>query len=761
MKKYIISFLFIFGLLNFTNLSAQNSKLNINIIPQPKSINQQEGYFEINKQTEIYFNKGAETVARYLKVILEPASGYDFKLEELDNNLKNYIKNNSIILKLSDSHPGLGNEGYTFTSTTNNIIIEANSLNGLFYGIQTLRQLLPVEIESKEKINSVIWNVPNVEIIDKPEFSWRGLNLDCCRHFMSKDFVKRYIDLLAYHKMNVLHWHLTEDQAWRIEIKKYPELTSKGAFRTYDNDSVYGGFYTQDDIKEVIDYAASRFINVVPEIEMPGHSTAAISCYPEISCTGGPFEVGTLWGIYHDVYCAGNEKTFQFLQDVIDEVVELFPSKYIHIGGDEVPKNRWEKCPKCQARIKSENLKDEHELQSYFIKRMEKYINSKGKQIIGWDEILEGGLPPEATVQSWRGVKGAVHAAKQGHNVIVSPTSNCYFDYPVDITDLQKVYSFDPVPSELNAEDRKHVLGSEANMWTEYAPQQLVDDRLFPRLLALSEVVWTYPTERNYEEFKQRVQNHYDRLDILNVNYGLETKPIEINKEYDSLNNNFIVKIKQLQNNLTLNIKSDKINHTILKNDSTNYLKVNDSDDLELYFTRDDKSVGKIYKEGFTFNKATRKPVNLTYPFNEKYSAGGVKALTDGFRGSDSFRGGDKSWQGYQGTDFEATLDLGEITDIKKIAIGFFQASSSMVVFPEYVNFYTSTDGKNFILEKNIFNQSSLKNPDWVQKDFTVDLNNVKARYIKIFAKNLDELPKWHPAYGGKPWLMIDEIIVD
>lgn len=757
MKAFFISFLLFFSFLNFVELPAQSSEQTINIIPKPKTIIQKDGYFEINKQTKILFEKGTEDVARYLKDIIEPALGYDIGLEELNNS----PKNNSIILKLSNSHSDLGNEGYTLTATPDDVIIEANELNGLFYGIQTLRQLLPVEIESKSKVESIRWKVPIVEINDKPEFVWRGLNLDCCRHFMSKDFIKRYIDLLAYHKMNVLHWHLTEDQAWRIEIKKYPELTIKGAWRTYDDGSVYGGFYSQDDIKEIVKYAASRFVTVVPEIEMPGHSTAAISCYPEISCTGGPFEVGTLWGIYYDVYCAGNEKTFQFLQDVIDEVVELFPSKYIHIGGDEVPKNRWENCPKCQARIKSENLKDEHELQSYFVKRMEKFINSKGKQIIGWDEILEGGLAPEATVQSWRGVKGAIDAAKQGHDVIVSPTSNCYFDYPVDVTDLQKVYSFDPVPPELNTEERKHVLGSEGNMWTEYAPQPLVDDRLFPRLLALAEVVWTYPAERNYEEFRQRVQKHYDRLNVLNINYGLETKPIEIKKEYDSLNNDFNVKIWQLQNDLTLNLKGDKINHTILKDDSAYYFKVSDSDNLELSFTRDGKSVGKTYKEGFTFNKATRKPVNLTYPFSEKYSAGGVEALTDGLRGSDSFRGGDKSWQGYQGTDFEAVVNLEKIQIINKISCGFFQASSSWVVFPEYIEFYTSEDGIEFNKVGRIDLVSSLKNPDWVQKDFSTNLSNVKAKYVKIFAKNLDELPKWHPAFGGKPWLMIDEIIVE
>ena len=452
MKTFFTYLLVILSFLNFGETSAQKSVEKIDIIPYPASLIQYEGYFTINESTKIIFDESTESVVNYLRDILQPSTGYEFNLEQLNDEQED----NAIVLKLSNSNPELGSEGYVFESTEKNLVIEANELNGLFYGIQTLRQLLPVEIESKNKVQSVDWKIPCVEIKDKPQFVWRGLNLDCCRHFMSKDFVKRYIDLLAYHKMNVLHWHLTEDQAWRIEIKKYPELTNKGAWRKYDDGSVYGGYYSQEDIKEVVKYAASRFVTVVPEIEMPGHSTAAISCYPEISCTGGPFNVGTLWGIYYDVYCAGNEKTFQFLEDVISEVVELFPGKYIHIGGDEVPKERWENCPKCHARIKSENLKDEHELQSYFVKRMEKFINSKGKQIIGWDEILEGGLAPEATVQSWRGLKGAIDAAKQGHDVIVSPTTNCYFDYPVDVTDLQKVYLFDPVPQELTVEERKH-----------------------------------------------------------------------------------------------------------------------------------------------------------------------------------------------------------------------------------------------------------------------------------------------------------------
>jgi hexosaminidase len=751
----ILSILF----LTTTTVIAQEMNTNINIIPKPKSIVINDGTFKITSITKLFYKKEAKQIAEYLNQILKLSTGFDLMLNEWDGT----INENSIILSLANKESNFGKEGYTLVVNKTNVLIEASELNGLFYGIQTLRQLLPIEIESKSKVENVEWKIPCVVVLDEPEFIWRGLNLDCCRHFMTKEFVKRYIDLLAYHKFNTLHWHLTEDQAWRIEIKKYPELTTKGAYRTYDDGSVYGGFYTQEDIKEVVAYAQSRFINVVPEIEMPGHSTAAISCYSDISCTGGPFEVGTFWGIYYDIYCAGNEKTFQFLENVISEVVDLFPGKYIHIGGDEAPKNRWKECSKCQQRIKDENLKDEHELQSYFVKRMEKFINSKGKQIVGWDEILEGGLAPEATVQSWRGVKGAIDAAKQGHDVIVSPTSHCYFDYPVDVTDMQKVYLFDPIPAELTEDEKKHVLGSEGNMWSEYAPQELIDDRLFPRMLALSEVVWTYPAERDFESFRQRVQKHYDRLDVLGVSYGLETKPFAIEKLYNEKTNTFDLQITQIQKDLNLYVFSKqrgamKVNP--LGAERFN-IQVPQTEEFEFSFARSKNNVGKIFKHNFTFNKATRKVVSLIYPYSEKYSAGGVNALTDGMRGSDTFRGGDKSWQGYQGTDFEAVIDLGESTDVNKISIGFFQASSSWVVFPEYVEFYISEDVINFKEANKIINESSIRNPDWVQKDFTASLENVKARYVKIFAKNLAELPSFHPEAGGKPWLMIDEIIVE
>lgn len=413
------------------------------------------------------------------------------------------------VIRLIGGEKALGAEGYRLEVMPTNCTIAAATPAGAFYGVQTLLQLVadgPV--------------LPALRIEDRPRFPWRGLLLDCCRHFLSKEFVLRYIDLLAYHKMNRLHWHLTEDQGWRLAIRKYPRLTEIGSWRQHDDGSRYGGFYTQDDVREVVAYAASRHVTVVPEIEMPGHAVAALAAYPELSCTGGPFEVQTEWGIHADVFCAGNDQTFAFLEDVLTEVMELFPGEYIHIGGDECPKERWRSCPKCLARVRTEGLRDEHELQGYFIKRVERFLTANGRKLIGWDEILQGGLPPSATVQSWRNFKGAISAATSGHDAIISPTSHAYFDHGVAQIDLRRVYSFEPVPDTLTAQESKHILGGECNMWTEYAPQETIDAKVFPRLLAMAECLWTETQRKNYDEFQKRARNHCNRLEEMGLICG-------------------------------------------------------------------------------------------------------------------------------------------------------------------------------------------------------------------------------------------------
>jgi len=536
----------IIGLLLVTGSTAISKAAETNkisVIPKPMEIKPACGQFTLKYKTAIYAESGSadvKAIANYLAEQLRPATG--FSMVVLDDS-KGSAATDSILLTTKDADKDLGEEGYELVVTKNNVILRAPQSAGLFYGVQTIRQLLPPLIENRKKIKDACWTIPCVQIKDKPRFGWRGSLLDCSRQFMSADFLKRYIDLLAYHKMNRFHWHITDDPGWRIEIKKYPKLTEIGAWRNTGagplrpaedppvTDEIYGGYYTQQDIKDIVAYAKSRFVTVVPEIEMPGHSSSALAAYPELSCTGGPFKVQNTMGISKDVYCPGNEKTFEFLEDVLSEVVELFPSLYIHIGGDECPKDRWKQCPKCQARIKAEGLKDEHELQSYFIKRIEKILLAKGRRLIGWDEILEGGLAPQATVQSWRGMQGAIAAATSGHDTVVSPTTHCYFDYPytkkeaasfpgwMGILPTEKVYSFEPVPEALTAEQQRHILGGEGNIWTEFAPQEEVDSRAYPRLTALAEVLWSPKESRNWTDFSSRIKAHYKRLDILGVDY--------------------------------------------------------------------------------------------------------------------------------------------------------------------------------------------------------------------------------------------------
>ena len=562
----LLAFLFIVG--------CGKTSSDVSIIPEPYELKINSGQFKINNNTTIIVdseNQKVKEVANYFVEQLNNASGYSIKITIFSdsNNQKNTI---TFTDKNLDSL--LGEECYTLKSDEDKIVLTGTP-HGLFYGVQTLFQLLPKEIFSKDISVNFSWSIPSVEIKDVPRFKWRGMHLDVCRHMFPISFIKKYIDYIAMHKLNTFHWHLTDDQGWRIEIKKYPRLTEIGAWRNgtqiaktnKSDDKRYGGFYTQDEIREIVKYANNQFVTVVPEIEMPGHSVAALTSYPKLSCTGGPFEVRTLWGIDDDIFCAGNEETFTFLENVLTEVLELFPSKYIHIGGDEAPKTRWEKCAKCQRRITKEGLKDEHELQSYFITRIEKFLNSKGRQIIGWDEILEGGLAPNAAVMSWRGIEGGISAAKQKHNVVMSPTDYCYFDYyegkpenePLAIggfLPLEKVYSYEPIPAELNADEQKHIMGVQANQWTEYiATPELAEYMTLPRLCALAEVAWSPKEKRNLENFLDRMSVHYGRMYELGINFrwpGLEGL---------NLNNAFIneatVQIKSKQKNMEIRYTTD------------------------------------------------------------------------------------------------------------------------------------------------------------------------------------------------------------
>lgn len=494
----------------------------IAIIPAPVKLTPLEGEFQLTHKTVVHAGFGTIPEARYMARELSRAAGHTFEVVEDGSP----AAESAVVLRIDHARADLGPEGYRLEVTGNRITIVAAKPAGLFRATQTVRQLLPPEgLVGPEDMPSI----PCVSIEDYPRFGWRGHLFDVCRHFFTVDEVKRAIDLIAFHKLNTFHWHLTEDQGWRIEIKRYPKLTQVGAWRTEMDDTRSGGFYTQDEVREVVEFAAERHINVVPEIELPGHSMAALASYPELGCTGGPYEVKNDWGVYKDVYCAGHEQTFEFLQNVLDEVLALFPSRYIHIGGDECPKERWAKCPRCQERIRAEGLKDEHELQSYFIRRFEKHLAERGRRLIGWDEILEGGLAPGAIVQSWRGTKGGIQAASAGHDVIMSPSTHCYLDYSYAATPLEKAYEYEPIPGKLASDKAHHVLGIEGNLWSEWVPDMLTyEQQVYPRLVALAEAAWSPAGSRDWADFEKRMKEHQKRLNALDVHCG---KPEAIHTE--------------------------------------------------------------------------------------------------------------------------------------------------------------------------------------------------------------------------------------
>jgi hexosaminidase len=500
----------------------------LGIIPAPVSVEMHRGSFTLNQSTTL-IAKGEEAqhVAHMLNAFL--SDQYGFSLREADQA----PSANSIQLSIDTQNTPA--EGYHLEISKTGIEIRGADGPGLFHGLQSLLQLLPVEKQSA-------YSLPAASIYDYPRFSYRGMHLDCGRHFFPVSFIKEYLDMMARYKYNTFHWHLTEDQGWRIEIKKYPRLTSIGSQRkqtvighnTPDYDGKpYGGYYTQEEIREVVKYAADRFITVVPEIEMPGHALAALTAYPLLGCTNGPYEVGTKWGVFKDVFCPGKESTFQFLENVLTEVMELFPSHYIHIGGDECPKDSWKTCPYCQKRIKDLGLHNEEELQSYVITRIEKFLNAHGREIIGWDEILEGGLAPNATVMSWRGEKGGIAAAQQKHEVIMTPGQWCYFDHaqshdphePLNIggyLPLSKVYSYDPVPEELNAAEKKYIIGVQANLWSEYIPTvQQAEYMIMPRMMAMAEVAWTPLKQKNYASFNARLPRQLQYLDGQGIHFRI------------------------------------------------------------------------------------------------------------------------------------------------------------------------------------------------------------------------------------------------
>ncbi len=508
----------------------------LTLFPQPARLERGGEPYTLTEAARIITQDRAlgETLASYLR----PATGFALPVQAADSGAANASAN---VILLEKAAAAASPEAYSLAASGTSLRLRAAHRRGFLHGIQTIRQLLPRQILSREALPGQAWRMPGLEVDDAPAFGWRGLHLDVGRHFSPLDFIKRFIDLLAFYKFNTFHWHLTEDQGWRIEIQKYPRLTEVGGYRAetvigqntdeYDG-KPYGGFYTQDEIREAIAYAEARGITIVPEIELPGHAVAALAAYPQLGCRGEGYQVRRKWGIAKDIFCAGKDEVFAFLEDVLDEVLALFPSEYIHIGGDEAPKARWEVCPACQARIQAEGLADEHELQSWFIRRIEAWLNARGRKLLGWDEILEGGLAPNATVMSWRGSDGGIAAANAGHDVVMTPNTYCYLDYyqsleaasePLAIPaflPLRQVWDYVVIPEQIAEEKRRHILGGQGNIWTEYMPNsEHVEYMMFPRAIAIADVLWHHPQERDYAALVERLRRHLPSLDVLGVNY--------------------------------------------------------------------------------------------------------------------------------------------------------------------------------------------------------------------------------------------------
>ena len=680
-----------------------------------------------------------------------------------------------LTLDLSDDNA----EAYKLIVNDKRVCISGASEAGVFYGIQTLRKSLPVA----QDINV---NLSAVEIYDKPRFAYRGAMLDVARHFYTVDEVKTFIDMLALHNINRFHWHLTDDQGWRIEIKKYPKLMSVASERKetvvgrwysgiYDG-KPYGGYYTQDELRDVIDYAAKRHITIIPEVDLPGHMQAALTAYPELGCTGGPYEVRTIWGVSQDVLCVGNDFTLQFVKDVLSEVADIFPSEYIHIGGDECPKVRWEKCPKCQERIKSLGLKSdakhtkEQRLQSYMIQEAAKYLKEKGKRIIGWTEILEGGLVPDATLMSWIGESGGIEAAHQHHDVIMTPNTYLYFDYyqskkvedePLAIggyLPIEKTYNYEPMPKELTKEEQQYIKGVQANLWTEYIPVfSQVQYMVLPRLGAAAEVQWTDPSKKDYKDFLRRVPHLVAVYDCYGWNCATHVYDVNVDMKADTVNHVLNVQLSTMAD--------DPIYYTLDGQDPTEkslkYTKpftIDQSVVLKTMAVHPDRT-SKISVDTIRFNKATLKPVVLLQPNESRFSPDGPVVLVDGRNGNHSFDTG--AWLAVAGNDLEAVINMQAETILSSASVHVYVRKDAWLFDVRGFSVSVSSDNKNYKeVASQEYKQMQESDSDGII-EHELSFDPCKATYVKIKVISEKSMPDWHWDAGKAPFLLVDEIILN
>jgi len=757
-------------------LSVTSALAQVNIIPKPQSVSLQRGTCIINKKLNVVYQPADSALAlpalNHFIASLPP---------KLHCNIQPGIKINPqalpspipYLLFEKTKKDFFRNEAYSMSIQPKLIRIEAGDASGFFYAIQSLLQLMPVEFFDMNMPEWSILEIPCMDIEDYPRFAYRGMHLDVARHFFPVSDVKKYIDLMAMHKMNRFHWHLTDDQGWRLEIRKYPLLTEIGSKRKetmkghYDEQQwdgkPYGGYYSQDEIREVVHYAAQRCIEVIPEIEMPGHALAALAAYPELSCNGTPLETATSWGVFNDVFCT-KEPVFKFLEDVLEEVCELFPGKYIHIGGDECPKIRWKECSLCQTRIRSEGLKDEHELQSWFIQRIGKFLETKGKQIIGWDEILEGGLAPGATVMSWRGTEGGIAAARMNHDVIMTPGSHCYFDHyqaepevsPLAIggfTPIDKVYAFEPIPFDsLEEHQQKHIIGAQGNLWTEYIKTfSHAEYMAYPRAVALAEVVWSDRTKRNWNDFSARLLYHLRRLMLYHVNFSTDILNLSSAMLRDDSGHLFI-SLQKLISNGNIHYTTDGSEPDENSPVYREPLPLCNTIKAKLF---SEYGSGKTLTKNFTLHKATGLAYSLASPWKQ-YDGGTAFGLTDGITGKINQY---NTWVGFSGDDLEVIIDLKEMKEVRKVSVNFYNKNRSWIFVPQYIELFSSDDGMDFfsVARQEVIGDDA--SHSIINSTFLLPAQQM--RYLKVFAKNIGLCPPGSVCEGQKAWLFADEIVVE
>lgn len=774
-KTFLISMAFVTAL-----ACCPEPKQCVEVVPYPNSVEMKDGTFDVTG-AEVHLDatmdeQSKEVVGNFARQ-LALASGQACEVTE--GTASTGI---SFIMDTSLPH-----EAYTLKVGKKGVTVMASGLNGFNYAIQTLKQMLPAAIYGKTAAASEDWNLPCCEIEDAPRFVYRGMHLDVSRHFFDIDMVKRYLDIMEIHKLNTLHWHLTDDQGWRIEIKKYPRLTEVGSVRNktiighifnsqgYDHTRYGEGmWYTQEQIREVIDYAAAKGIEIIPEIDLPGHMLAALAAYPELGCTGGPYEVWGDWGIADEVLCAGNEKTMLFLEDVLDEVSDLFPSEYIHIGGDECPKVYWEKCPKCQAKIKGLGLKDteefqaEHFLQSYVMTRMTNALEKKGKKIIGWDEILEGDVAENAIVMSWRGTAGGIKAAQMGHDVIMTPNTFFYLDYyqsedtadePLGIggyLPVEKCYSYEPFAEEMTEEEQSHILGVQANLWTEYiASNEHLEYMLLPRLAALSEVQWCQSENKCWDRFLESADNFCRIYDAAGYNYAKHI-----------FNARGSVKVEDGAVHVTLEAQGDTpIRYTLDGSEPTETsalyeapVEIKESCVLKAKSFINGADTKTFAKE-FNAHKAMAAKMTMNTPAHVHYSAGLPYILADGIRGTQNFRSGD--WGGWRNEPFDVTIEMNGDEPYSKVTLGAVVIKYDDIFNPATLTVLTSEDGQNFNevgkAEYSIEGEAEVNG----LKEYSVTFPETSAKYLRVVSEPVASLPAWHERKGSKGFLFIDEIVVE